>query len=469
MSVRRRPASRVPALRRKPAGDIGEAVKTDKFTYLLELTAAQLRCLGLVELAYGYYYDGLVKVAGYITGLGRDADYLEFKVAGTQTERFVDVVSNPGRRVFQLHICPKDCRHTPTGPDILHASGYWEVGDNRQPWHTMLELTAPVEEERDELAKLREHYTSRAGGVAGEKPSPSAEEEKGKKTKKKKKKLKEKEKKQAKDKSEKADSGDELLPERGQKSLKSLFGGTCLDPRFDDRSKLLRKARRLGKKEGKKRKRSSSYPSSTGSQTSEEEELDETGEGLFAEKKRALRLTQRYPGCLGAQTIAGMKDLLLTSAGTLHSVDRRSLPPLYTQYYRAELHALVSPSMGQELLTISQTADLLLRGHPAKAIDLLSQRFKALEQQARGAHWSVARQLELVSADSVGLSQGAEGAEAARLAREEARNRTAVQRPYNAVGKEGGKAKGRSDPPEGREKGDKGGKGKGKGKKKEKP
>ena len=137
MSVRRRPASRVPALRRKPAGDIGEAVKTDKFTYLLELTAAQLRCLGLVELAYGYYYDGLVKVAGYITGLGRDADYLEFKVAGTQTERFVDVVSNPGRRVFQLHICPKDCRHTPTGPDILHASGYWEVGDNRQPWHTM--------------------------------------------------------------------------------------------------------------------------------------------------------------------------------------------------------------------------------------------------------------------------------------------------------------------------------------------
>ena len=124
--------------------------------------------------------------------------------------------------------------------------------------------------------------------------------------------------------------------------------------------------------------------------------------------------------------------------------------------------------MGQELLTISQTADLLLRGHPARAVDLLSQRFKALEQQARGAHWTVARQLELVSADSVGLSQGAEGAEAARLAREEARNRSAVQRPYNMGGKDGSKSKGRPDPPEGREKGDRGGKGKGKGKKKEK-
>lgn len=75
--MRRRPASRAPALRRKPAGEVAEVLKTDKFTYLLELAAAQLRCLGLVELAYGYYYDGLVKVAGYITGLGREADYLE--------------------------------------------------------------------------------------------------------------------------------------------------------------------------------------------------------------------------------------------------------------------------------------------------------------------------------------------------------------------------------------------------------
>ena len=139
MEVRRRPAARAPALRRRPSAKEVEERKTDKFTYLLELTAAQLRCLGLVELAYGYYYDGLVKVAGYLTGLGRDTDYLEFKVTGTQTERLVEVLSEPSRRVMQLHICPKDCPHSTAGPDILHAAGFWEVGDKRQPWHTLFE------------------------------------------------------------------------------------------------------------------------------------------------------------------------------------------------------------------------------------------------------------------------------------------------------------------------------------------
>lgn len=468
MSLRRRPAARVEPPRKRPAAKPKEELETDKFTYLLELTAAQLRCLGLVELAYGYYYDGLVKVAGYITGLGRDPDYLEFQVTGTQTERLVEVLSEPARRTMQLHICPKDCGHTTTGPDVLHAAGFWEVGEKKLPWHTLFEGKPAPPEEHDEMAKLREHYAARKQPVAGEKESPSVEDEKEKKKKKKKKRVKDAERKVEKDKAGKESSEEEGQLDRGQKSLKSLFGATCLDPRLGERSKLLRKARKLGKKGSRKRRHSSSEDSSSGSSTTEEEEMAETGEGLFAEKKRALRLTQRYPGCLGAQTIGGMKESLMTSSGTLHSLDRKSLPPLFTQYYRSELHAVVSPSMGQELLTISQTADLLLRGHPARAVDLLSQRFKALEQQARGAHWTVARQLELVSADSVGLSQGAEGAEAARLAREEARNRSAVQRPYNMGGKDGGKTKSKSDPPEGREKGDRGGKGKGKGKKKDK-
>ena len=58
-----------------------------------------------------------------------------------------------------------------------------------------------------------------------------------------------------------------------------------------------------------------------------------------------------------------------------------------------------------------------------------AQRVKALEQQARGVHWSVARQLELVSADAAGLRQGPKSAEAAKNAREELRNRLASQRP----------------------------------------
>eukprot|EP00913_Durusdinium_trenchii_P018667 g17542.t1 len=285
-----------------------EETETTKFTYLLEVTAAQLRCLGLVELAYGYYYDGLVKVAGYITGLGRDADYLEFRVTGTQTERLVEALSDPLKRVMQLHICPKDCNHAATGPDVLHAAGFWEVGDKKLPWHTLFEAVHAPPEERDELAKLREHYAARKQVMAGEKESPSSEEEKRKKKKKKKKKAKDAEKKAEMAKTAKEGTEDEAGFDKGQKPLKSLFGGTCLDPRVEERSKLLKKARRLGKRDSQKRKHASSDDSSSGSSTTEEEELTETGEGLFAEKKRALRLTQRYPGCLGAQTIAGMKE-----------------------------------------------------------------------------------------------------------------------------------------------------------------
>ena len=317
MAVRRRPAASTPS-RKRPAAKMEEELKTDKFTYLLELTAAQLRCLGLVELAYGYYYDGLVKVAGYITGLGRDSDYLEFQVTGTQTEKLVEVLSDPARRTMQLHICPKDCPHTATGPDVLHASGFWEVGEKKQPWHTLFEAVEAAPKEIDEMAKLREHYAARKGAMVGEKESPSDEGEKEKK--KKKKKAKDREKKLKEVEQVKDDSGEEPLQEKGQKSLKTLFGGTCLDPRVEERSKLMRRARKLGKKEGKKRKHSSSEDSTSGSSSTEEDELAETGEGLFAEKKRALRLTLRYPGCLGAQTIAGMKESLLTSSGTLHSL-----------------------------------------------------------------------------------------------------------------------------------------------------
>ena len=98
--------------------------------------------------------------------------------------------------------------------------------------------------------------------------------------------------------------------------------------------------------------------------------------------------------------------------------------------------------MSQELLTLSQGADLLLRGHPARALDLLAQRVKALDQLIRGGHWTVARQLELVSADSVGLSKGPEGQEAAKLAREELRDRLASQRPYGSGSGSGGRDKG---------------------------
>ena len=468
--VRARPATRSPAIRRKPAAKTDD-LPVSEFHYLRELAAAQLRCLGLIELGDARYYEGHVKVAGRIVGLGQDEDFLEFRVSGTQTEGLLDMFGDPAKRTMQLHICQKDCSWQPTGEDILHASGYWIVGDDKLPWHTLLEEKSLKPEEHDELSRLRALHEERREKVVGEKGSPS--EAGGEKARDKKKRKKHKEKKERSRKREAKEDEDVALLERGQKSLSALYEGTCLDPIAEARSRLLKKARRFGAKGSRKRKHSSSEGTDSSSSSSESE-AEEFGEGLFEERKRALRLTQRYPGSLAAQTVANMKDSLLTQSGSLYSQDRKSLPPIFSQYFRQEMQPLCSPSMSQELLTLSQGADLLLRGHPARALDLLAQRVKALDQQIRGGHWTVARQLELVSADSAGLSKGPEGQEAAKLAREELRDRLASQRPYGSGSGSGGRekgegaGKGKDRYPSGGEKGkgEKGKREKGKGKRK---
>lgn len=120
------------------------------------------------------------------------------------------------------HICPKDCAHAATGPDVLHASGFWEVGDKRQPWHTLFESVGTAPEENDEMAKLRGRYAARSRAVAGERESPSEEGEKEKKKKKKKRKAKDKGKKQEKARSDKEESEEE--------SLRAVWGNLLRSP-----------------------------------------------------------------------------------------------------------------------------------------------------------------------------------------------------------------------------------------------
>ena len=472
MPPRARPATRAPALRKRPSRAEDPDAKVTRLHHFKELAAVQLRTLGLVELAQASYYEGHVKLAGFVEGIGKDEGYLTFRATGTQSDHMTELLSDPQKRVFQLHVCEPDCGRRESGPDVIHAAGYWLVEGDKKAWQTMYEEETRKPEAEDEMSKLRQLHERQKKEVAGEAEPPS--EESQKKVKKKKKKLKEKEKKLSKPSSKQEEIAGEQEAadlERGQKTLKAIFGGTCLDPEVSSRMKLLKRARRFSNKGSKKRKRSSEDDgsSSSSSSSSGDEEMEE---GLFEERKKALRLTRRFPGSLASQTIGNMKEAMLTSAGTLHSQDKKSLPPLFSQYFRSELQGLCGPSMCQELLTLCQGADLLLQGHIARTVDLLAQRVKALEQQARGGHWSVARQLELVSADAADLSQGPESAEAARNAREELRNRMASQRPYGSAGRDrgevpSGKGKDRYVPLNEKGKGEKGKKGKGKSKQKE--
>lgn len=195
MRPRARPAARASAPRKRPAAK-EEEIPVMPFHYLRELAAAQLRCLGLIELGDARYYEGHVKVAGHILGLGKEEDFLEFRVSRTQTERLVDLLADPSKRTMQLHICQKDCSWQPTGEDVLNASGYWIVGEQKLPWHTLLEEQPLRAEEQDELARLRALREERQGARVRERDSPSEESKKKKgKKKKKKKKSKGKEKK----------------------------------------------------------------------------------------------------------------------------------------------------------------------------------------------------------------------------------------------------------------------------------
>ena len=143
--------------------------------YFRELAAVQLRTLGLIELAQASYYEGHIKLAGYVEGLGKDEEFLSFRATGTQSDHMMELLSDPQKRTFQLHVCGPDRGQKETGLDIIHAAGYWLLDGEKKPWQIQYEGVDPKpaagdESSRvrhDELAKLRTLHEERQAGVAG--------------------------------------------------------------------------------------------------------------------------------------------------------------------------------------------------------------------------------------------------------------------------------------------------------------
>ena len=71
--------------------------------------------------------------------------------------------------------------------------------------------------------------------------------------------------------------------------------------------------------------------------------------------------------------------------------------------------------------TLAEALDALLRGELAAVGDLLMQRLKALEVATKDGDWHVARQLELIPENDVGLAAPGERREAQRSRRLELR------------------------------------------------
>ena len=171
-----------------------------------------------------------------------------------------------------------------------------------------------------------------------------------------KKKKKEKGKKDKKEKDEGAaepsrkrkESSEDGEIEPGQKEPSLLFGGTALDPSPRARAKILKKARRLGRKKRKKKQDAGSTSSSSrASSSSSTSSLAGSG-GLFSTEKRMKVIARRYPGALAASALSEAREHLMTSSGTLWDINKRELPPITIQYTRQHLAASMSPPMLQE-------------------------------------------------------------------------------------------------------------------------
>eukprot|EP00435_Cladocopium_sp_Y103_P052380 s185_g16.t1 len=436
----RRPAAKVRE-RKKPStvlarvpGEPGPERDVKKFA---EVRAQDLLKLGPIILQDARYYGRTVHIAGHVVDIQSESGHLYaiLKVTGTKDEDLLRVLSGRTPRHLRVHLCDEDCSQLVTDELLVHSRTFEAVELSRLPWLTCLEEVGPGVQAVDEMAKLREEQ-ERQAAVA-----QAGLEERGKQKKRKK---------------EVARGDEGRVPnspkpprddkEPGQKDLSLLFSGTGMGPDVRQRKKLLRKAQKLGKKKSKRKKKKEEATSSSshGSSSSSSTSLDSHAEGLFDEELRLRQIWRKFPGVLTARALSEARHALITSAGTVWDVDKSALPPLFLQYARAQLLGSMGPVVAQECLTLCMTLDCLVQGNVCKGMDVLAQRVKALESISRGGHWSVARQLELVSTELQGMSEQGESLAAARAAREQERLRSMVSRAPTSRGgdfSQGGKTR----------------------------
>ncbi|CAE8720996.1 unnamed protein product [Polarella glacialis] len=175
------------------------------------------------------------------------------------------------------------------------------------------------------------------------------------------------------------------------------------------------------KKRGKRRRRSRRKGRGSES-TSESGSTSSEGEGNFSrEENRIRQLALAKPGFLTLTTLRGLGEALVRETGEGQG---SGLNPLFLKYVSLVLlrqHSL-APGPRQEVRTLATALDLLVVGRVAAALDVLSQRFKAIELAQVHGSYKVASHLELVARDEPALSSRLETKEAVReLKRDEPR------------------------------------------------
>lgn len=125
------------------------------------------------------------------------------------------------------------------------------------------------------------------------------------------------------------------------------------------------------------------------------------------------------------ESVSMMRNALLTTSG--EQLEDKSVRPVALLYFRSVLAKKASGAQGRELLNISAALDQLLKGRPACAADILSQRLKAQESVCNGTHWAIALRMEVTPADVGGIAGRQELQEARKEDYAESRARWRAQ------------------------------------------
>jgi hypothetical protein len=113
-------------------------------------------------------------------------------------------------------------------------------------------------------------------------------------------------------------------------------------------------------------------------------------------------LAKKHPGALGKHALRTMHHQLDPTRQVAGGVESstEAFPPVAVQYFQQICTALrgqtLSKRDGRELVTLASAMDLLSKGKPCEALDLIAQRFKSVEMAAETKNWDAASQLELL-------------------------------------------------------------------------
>lgn len=383
-----------------------------------DITLAQCKGLKDIEVTEGSYWEEPVKAVLRVKEVFFKGEELLLKaqILGTQSEGFLKAATTWKDRMVEVHLCGAGCPGTPHVEGYLHVKALRRLGDLREGWMTNLVPEEGGPRGEDQLADLRADMAQLGGAAVGGQGAGRAEDALP---------MRPKEKKRSRSRRRKKKS--ELKVE-ARKDVSLLLRHTGADPDPSVRRKFRRKAAKLARQ---KRAHSSSSDSSSSGSSLEGAPGDNT---LFGSASKVQVIGRRLPGTLVAAAIEEASESLISQEGGTWETDVGPLPAIFPRYYRQQLSSRMSPAMARETQTLCQAIDYLLKGRCVEALDLLSQRVKALEMQMTGVHFTVAQQQEILPREMSSISTTPEFQEAARRAREEGKARLEAARPYGARG-----------------------------------